>query len=116
MFARGPEAPEKPRPGTRLTVLPVDYPACELPSSPSRRRRRIRFRVIDVTLTVQVVARREKEGSGKLRWWLIEAGAQASSGRETTQTLVLTLHPGVHDGDVEPGPLDVHGKESAPAG
>jgi hypothetical protein len=80
------------------------------------RNRRIRFRVTDVTLTVQVVARREKEGTGKLRWWLIEAGGQVSSGSETMQTLVLTLQPGVHDGNAEPGPLDVHGEESAPAG
>src|SRR3954462_4643356 len=80
------------------------------------RNRRIRFRVSDVTLTVQVVARRETEGSGKLRWWLIEAGGQASAGSETTQTLGLPLQPGVHDGDAEPSPLDVHGRESAPAG
>lgn len=80
------------------------------------RNRRIRFRIDEVTLTVQVVARREKEGSGKLRWWLVEAGGQVSSGSERTQTLVVTLQPGVYDGDAEPSPLAVQGKESAPAG
>ncbi len=77
--------------------------------------RLVRFRVTDVTLTVQAVARREKEGGGKLRWWLIEAGGQASAANETTQTLVLTLTPGLYDGS-EPGPLDVHGREAEPPG
>ena len=58
---------------------------------------RIRFRVGDVTMTIQVVARRERGGGGKLRWWVIEAGAEAKAADETTQTLVLTLTPSVQD-------------------
>jgi Trypsin-co-occurring domain 2 len=76
--------------------------------------RRVRFRVSDVRLTIQAVARREKEAGGKLRWWLIEAGAEGRAARESTQTLVLTLTPGVYEDDDQPSPLDVHGKESAP--
>jgi hypothetical protein len=37
--------------------------------------RRVRFRTSEVTLTVETVARLDKDGSGKIRWWLVEAGA-----------------------------------------
>jgi hypothetical protein len=57
----------------------------------------IRFVVSDVTLTLEAVARREADGSGKIRWWLVEAGGGVRAGTETTQTLVLTLKPGVYD-------------------
>jgi hypothetical protein len=77
--------------------------------------RTVRFRVSEVTLTVQAVARREKEAGGKLRWWLIEAGAEGRAARESTQTLVLTLTPGVYGDDDQPSPLDVRGEESVPA-
>jgi hypothetical protein len=76
--------------------------------------RRVRFRVSDVTLTVQAVARREKQAGGKLRWWLLEAGAEGKAARETTQTLVLALTPGLYDDNGQPAPLDVYGEEPAP--
>jgi len=78
--------------------------------------RSVRFRVSEVTLTVQAVVRRETEGGVKLRWWLIEAGGEARAARESTQTLVLTLTPGLYEEGRESGPLDVHGEESVPAG
>jgi hypothetical protein len=40
----------------------------------------LRFRVDSVTLTLEAVARREEEGSAKLRWWLVEAGGGVSAG------------------------------------
>jgi hypothetical protein len=78
--------------------------------------KRVRFRVSDVTLTVQTVARREGGASGKVRWYLIEAGVDGRVARESTQTLVLTLTPGLYDETGTPGPLDVHGEEATPAG
>ena len=78
------------------------------------RERRVRFRVSDVTLTVEAVARKEKEVGGKLRWWLIEAGAGGKAAAETTQTLVLTLTPSLYDDAGEAGPLDVHGQQPMP--
>ena len=42
--------------------------------------RRVRFRTSEVTLTVETVARLDKDGSGKIRWWLVEAGAGVKSG------------------------------------
>ena len=76
--------------------------------------RRVRFRVSDVTLTVEAVARREREGGGKIRWWLVEAGGSAKRSGETTQTLVLSLTPSVYDDAGRALPLDVYGEQSAP--
>ena len=76
----------------------------------------IRFRVSEVTLTLQAVARRDVEGSGKIRWWLIEAGGGVTAGSETTQTLVLTLSPGRYDAQGNLLPLDVAGDQPDPEG
>jgi hypothetical protein len=80
------------------------------------RERKVRFRVTGVTLTVQAVATRDIDIGGKVRWWLIEAGADRKSSSETTQTLVLTLEPGLYDETGKAGPLDVHGEEAEPGG
>ncbi|MGO9961458.1 MAG: trypco2 family protein [Solirubrobacteraceae bacterium] len=69
--------------------------------------KRVRFRVSELNLTVQVVARHELQGGGKLRWYVLEAGASATSSNETMQTLVLTLTPGVYDEKGKLLPLDV---------
>lgn len=76
----------------------------------------IRFRASEVTLTLQAVARRDVEGSGKIRWWLVEAGGGVTAGTETTQTIVLTLMPGLYDAQGHPGPLDVAGDQPQPGG
>jgi Trypsin-co-occurring domain 2 len=60
----------------------------------------VRLLVSNVTLTLEAVARRDTEGGGKIRWWLVEAGGSVTAGTETTQTLVLTLTPGVYEGPV----------------
>ena len=78
--------------------------------------KRVRFRVSDVSLTVQAVARKDREGGGKVRWWLVEAGGSAKSGVETTQTLVLSLSPSVYDEHGRPAPLDVFGEQPVPGG
>ncbi len=76
----------------------------------------VRFRISEVTLTLQAVARFDKDGSGRLRWWVVEAGGGVSSGKETTQTLVLTLAPALYDAEGKPGPLDVSDEQAAPGG
>jgi hypothetical protein len=76
--------------------------------------RRVRFRVSDVTLTVQVAARAENKVGGKLRWWVLEGGGEHSSAHEATQTLVLTLTPGLYDDAGPPAPLDVSGQQAEP--
>src|SRR3954452_6611637 len=68
--------------------------------------RRVRFRVSQVTLTVEAVARREREGGAKVRWWLLEAGGQEKRASETPQPRVLSLTPSVYDDEGPPAPLD----------
>lgn len=76
----------------------------------------IRFRVSEVTLTLETVARRETEGGGKVRWWVVEGGAGMKRGTDKTQTLVLKLTPGIYDERGESGPLDVAADQAAPGG
>ena len=78
--------------------------------------RAVRFRVSEVTLTLQAVARREVEGSGKVRWWVVEAGGSGKAGSETTQTLTLTLTPGLYDDKGNAEPLDVAADQAVPGG
>ena len=75
---------------------------------------RVRFRVSELTVTIQAVARREREAGGKVRWYLLEAGGGAKSAAEATQTLVLTLSPGVYDETGELLQLDVYGDQPQP--
>jgi Trypsin-co-occurring domain 2 len=77
---------------------------------------RVRFRVSEVSLSVQAVARKDREAGGKVRWWLVEAGGTATSATETTQTLVLSLSPSVYDDQGRPAPLDVFGDQPVPGG
>lgn len=76
----------------------------------------VRFRVSEVTLTLEAAVRREREAGGKIRWWVIEAGGSGKAGTETTQTLVLTLTPGLYDEKGSLGPLDVAGDQAKPGG
>jgi hypothetical protein len=78
--------------------------------------RRVRFRASEVTLTVETVARLDKDGSGKIRWWLVEAGAGVTSGSERTQTLSLTLTPLLYDAEGQAVPLDVDAVQPVPGG
>jgi hypothetical protein len=77
--------------------------------------KRVRFRASQVTLSVQAVVRSDNSMGGKLRWWVVEAGAERTAGQEATQTLELTLTPELFDEDGKlVGPLDVSGQQSEP--
>ena len=76
--------------------------------------RRVRFRASQVTVTVETVARFDKDGSGKIRWWLVEAGGGVKSGREQTLTMTLTLTPLLYDEEGKPVPLDVGATQPVP--
>lgn len=78
--------------------------------------RPVRFRVSDVRLTVQAVASREGSGGGKIRWWLVEGGAEAKWARESTQKLELSLTPGMYDEAGRLVPLDVYAVQAEPGG
>src|SRR5690348_810319 len=55
--------------------------------------RAVRFRAAEVKLTFETVAKRDRDGSGKIRWWVVEGGGGVKTGNEKTQTLSLTLTP-----------------------
>jgi len=75
---------------------------------------KVRFRATAVTLKLQVSARHEKDGSAKIRWWVVEAGAGAKAGHETSQTLEITLTPTLYDESDHPTELVVGGLQSGP--
>lgn len=74
----------------------------------------VRFRASEATLTGETAARRDTDGSGKIRWWLVEAGAAVKSGQERTQTLTLTLTPLMYDEAGKSGPSDVDAAQPVP--
>lgn len=76
--------------------------------------RNVRFRASEVTVTVETVARLDKDGSGKIRWWLVEAGAGVKSSSGRTQTLTLTLTPLLYDEHGKLVPLDVAADQPKP--
>jgi Trypsin-co-occurring domain 2 len=76
--------------------------------------RPVRFRASQMTLSLSTVARLDKEGSGKIRWYLIEAGGGINSGSERAQTLTLTLEPVHVDAQGRSGSLEVSSSQSEP--
>jgi Trypsin-co-occurring domain 2 len=79
--------------------------------------RPVRFRASDVTLTVETVFSKDKDASGRIRWWIVEAGGGARSGKQRSQTLVLKLTPGLYaDDGAPPQPLDVGDEQASPGG
>ena len=76
--------------------------------------RAVRFRTSELTLTLTTVARLDKDGSGKIRWYVVEAGGGVKSGSERTQTLTVTFTPLLYDKEGRPEPLDVAGDQSVP--
>ena len=76
--------------------------------------RKVRFRASGVTVTVETVARLDKDGSGKIRWWLVEAGGGVKSGSGRTQTLTLTLTPLLYDEAGNLVPLDIDAEQPVP--
>jgi len=76
--------------------------------------RRVRFRASEVTLTLETVLRSDKEASAGVRWYVLHAGGGVKSGSESTQTIVLTLVPGLYDREGRPAPLDVAADQPEP--
>lgn len=73
--------------------------------------RSVRFTASEVTVTLSAVARLDKDGSGKIRWYVLEAGGGVKSGREHTQTLTLKLTPMHVDDQGRASPLQVAGDQ-----
>lgn len=69
----------------------------------------LRFEVDAVELELAVGVSRDAGGSGGVRFWVIELGAEAHASSQTTQRMTLTLRPVLPGG----GPALVGG-ESVP--
>lgn len=76
--------------------------------------RSVRFQASEVTLTLTTVTRLDKDGSGKIRWYIIEAGGGVKKGTEQTQTLTLTLSPMHADAQGKLAPLAVSAAQAEP--
>ncbi|AMB39665.1 MULTISPECIES: trypco2 family protein [Paenarthrobacter] len=53
----------------------------------------VRFRVDSIELTLETAVTKAVGGKAGIKWWLVEAGAEASRGAASTQTLKLSLSP-----------------------
>lgn len=62
----------------------------------------LRFTPSPVELTVQVVVTSDKTAKAGVRWWLLEAGGEASRQLSATHTIKLTLDPVLGDEDGQP--------------
>jgi hypothetical protein len=76
--------------------------------------RAIHFQATEVTLTMSAVARCDVEGSGRIRWYVAEAGGRKSSSDEESQVLVLKLTPTLSDGQGHTEPLPISAQQSSP--
>ncbi|MFI1919375.1 trypco2 family protein [Nocardia sp. NPDC020380] len=53
----------------------------------------LRFKPTTVELTLQVAVTSTGKAQGGIKWWLVEAGAEASRQSAATQTVKMTLEP-----------------------
>ncbi len=68
----------------------------------------IRFRVNAVHLDFNVVVSKEVEASGKVRFWVVDAGGGGKLGSASTHTIHVELDPATATG----GPVEVRDRES----
>ena len=101
-------APASSRPRRPMTGLsrpwPTPRPSCTAPPPPSALpgpawarssgTRRLRFELGPVELSLTVTVGREATPGAKIRFWVIEAGADARISREAVQEIKLVLTPG----------------------
>jgi Trypsin-co-occurring domain 2 len=78
------------------------------------RERDVQFQASEIKLTLSTVVSLDKEGSGRIRWYVIDAGGKIASGNERTQTLTLTLAPRRVEADGSSTPLMVSGNQPVP--
>jgi hypothetical protein len=75
---------------------------------------RARFHASEVKLTTETVIRSDKEAPASIRWYVLHAGGGVTSGWEVTQTIELTLPPGLYDENGNRSSLDVAADQSSP--
>jgi hypothetical protein len=58
----------------------------------------LKFEVETVEMCFAVEAHTDQEADGRVRFWVVEAGAAISGGESTTQTITVRLKPRMADG------------------
>lgn len=58
---------------------------------------RLRFEVGEMELEFQITIERVKEGSGGIRFWVVDLGGKASKASTTTHTVTIPLKPVTSD-------------------
>lgn len=76
----------------------------------------IRFKPGPVELTVQAALTKSIGGNAGIKWWLIEAGADASRQTAVTQTLKISLQPAVLNSRGEWVDVQISGRDESPTG
>jgi hypothetical protein len=69
---------------------------------------RLKFEAIDVTMQFHVGVTRSREGSGGLKFWVLELGGGLARTDTETQTVTLNLKPVLADGR----PVQIAGAQS----
>jgi hypothetical protein len=63
----------------------------------------IRFEVGPIEIEFEVAVTREAQAGGKVKVWVVEAGAEGTVGKSTTHRVALTLNPTTAKGPLEIG-------------
>lgn len=76
----------------------------------------VRFRPGPVELTVEAALTKNVGGKAGIKWWLIEAGGEASRESVVTQTLTITLQPVLLNARGEAVDLIISGRDDSTTG
>jgi hypothetical protein len=76
----------------------------------------VRFRPGPVELTVEAALTKNVGGKAGIKWWLIDAGGEASRGSVVTQTLTISLQPVLINARGEAVDLIISDEDTSPAG
>jgi hypothetical protein len=76
----------------------------------------VRFRPGPVELTVEAALTKSVGGKAGIKWWLIEAGGEASRESVVTQTLAITLQPVLLNAQGEVVDLIISDEDDSPTG
>ncbi|PNE40795.1 MULTISPECIES: trypco2 family protein [Streptomyces] len=71
----------------------------------------LRFELGPIELEVSVALERTAQAGAKVRFWVVESGAEATAGATTTQRIKLALQPTLTGTNAHPfvsGPADAH--------
>ncbi|CAM5582115.1 Trypsin-co-occurring domain-containing protein OS=Streptomyces alboniger OX=132473 GN=CP975_27765 PE=4 SV=1 [Streptomyces alboniger] len=62
----------------------------------------LRFELGSIELELSVALERSRQAGAKVRFWVVESGADAASGATSTQRISLALQPTLMGADIPP--------------